>query len=73
MGPVRRRIERHASLHVAGAAVRWLGALPQALLGGSAGRRRLRWAGWELLGTIRWKKGYRAGYAHPGSVRTLRL
>ena len=73
MGSVRRRIEHHASLHIAGATVRWLGTLPGGLLGGTEGRRQLRWAGWELLGAIRWKKGYRAGYVHPESVRSLRL
>lgn len=73
MGPVRHQIERHARLHVVGASWRWFAALPQVILGGEKARHRLRWAGWELLGATRWWKGYRVGYADPGTVKDLRL
>lgn len=73
MGPTATRIALGAGLRVTGAVVRWLVALPGAVAGGADGRRRLRWAGWEVVGTVAWLRGYLTGRFRPGRVRGRRL
>jgi cellulose synthase/poly-beta-1,6-N-acetylglucosamine synthase-like glycosyltransferase len=73
MGTTGLGIALGAALRVAGAVARWLVALPGGAFGGAEGRRRLRWAGWEVSGTVAWLKGYLTGRFHPAKARGRRL
>lgn len=73
MGGIRHRIALQGYVDIAASVVRWLAALPGALLRGSEGRRAARWRWWDLTNFVCWKAGYLVGALRPQAVRKARL